>query len=168
MKCSWNKLKMPGPGTHAEARAVRRDAAHLALVCAFVQCVQCVQCVQAAAAGQAQSPFSKDAAEQQYIVLDAAGQCRDAQEWFGRADGPAASALFDEPSAAISVAAAAAPDGVLVADRRDGLIRRVAAGRVESISGSSFGYADGNRAPGSPAHSLARCRGLRASHRADN
>ena len=50
----------PGPGTHTEARAVRRDAAHLALLCAFVQCVQCVQCVQAAAAGQAQSPFSKD------------------------------------------------------------------------------------------------------------
>jgi hypothetical protein len=113
---------------------------------AFLVVLGCIVCawlhgVQGQAAGLASSPFSKDPAAQEYIVQGVAGLCRDAQESFGLVDGPAASALFDEPSAAISVA----PNAVLVADKRNGLIRRVAAGWVQTFSGSDLGYADGNR-----------------------
>ena len=119
------------------------------MVCAWVQGVQ-------GQAGLTSSPFSKDPAAQEYIVQGVAGLCRDALESFGLVDGPAASALFDEPSAAISVA----PNAVLVADMRNGLIRRVAAGWVQTFSGSDLGYADGNQDLAAPAHTLACCGAL--------
>jgi len=116
----------------------------IVLLCAWVHGLQ------GQTAGLTSSPFSKDTAAQEYIVQGVAGLC-DAKESFRLVDGPAASALFYKPSAAISVG----PNAVLVADRRNNLIRRVAAGWVQTFSGSDFGYADGNRDLAAPAYTLA-------------
>jgi len=103
----------------------------------------------AAAADSATSPFS--AAGQPFIVGVAAGRCRDAAVSFGVEDGPAGAAQFDEPAGLAVVGPPELP-AVLVADRRNLRIRRVADGAVASVSGRANagvptpGYADGSAA----------------------
>ena len=77
----------------------------------------------------------------------AAGRCQDAEVSFGLLDGARTSAQFDKPTAAV-VAGVFPYDTVLVADKRNARIRRVAADAVSTIAGSTFGYADASSASG--------------------